>query len=44
MQLTKFDGQQIFRFAYTADGRQLAVSRGATISDVVLMTSRASSN
>jgi Tol biopolymer transport system component len=44
VQLTKFDGLQIFRFAYTRDGRQLAVSRGATISDVVLMTSRDTSN
>ncbi len=40
VQLTQFDGQQIFRFAYARDGRQLAVSRGATISDVVLLTSR----
>ena len=40
VQITHFDGQQIFRFAYTRDGRQLAVSRGTTISDIVLMTSR----
>jgi Tol biopolymer transport system component/predicted Ser/Thr protein kinase len=40
VQVTHFDGQQIYRFAYTRDGRQLAVSRGAAISDIVLMTSR----
>jgi len=40
VQITHFDGQQIFRFAYTRDGRQLAVSRGGTISEIVLMTSR----
>jgi Tol biopolymer transport system component len=40
VQLTQFDGEQIFRFVFTADGKQLALSRGSTISDVVLMTSR----
>ncbi len=40
VQVTRFDGQQvIYRFAYASDGR-LALSRGSTISDVVLMTSR----
>ena len=40
VQLTPFSGEQIFRFAFTADGKQVALSRGSTISDVVLMTSR----
>jgi Tol biopolymer transport system component len=40
VQITHFDSEQIFRFAYSRDGKQLAVSRGSTISDVVLMTSR----
>ncbi|MBM3820661.1 MAG: hypothetical protein FJW14_16820 [Acidimicrobiia bacterium] len=40
VQVTRFDDQQIFRFAYSPDGRQVAISRGGTISDVVLMTSR----
>ena len=43
VQVTRFEGQQIFRFAYARDGK-VAVSRGATISDVVLMTSRDESN
>ncbi len=44
VQITRFDGEQIYRFAYTPDGKQFAVSRGATISDVVLITSREDPN
>jgi hypothetical protein len=40
IQITHFDSEQIFRFAHSADEKRLAVSRGSTISDVVLMTSR----
>jgi serine/threonine protein kinase/Tol biopolymer transport system component len=40
VQITKFDNEQMYRFAYSSDGKQLALSRGSTISDVVLMTSR----
>jgi Tol biopolymer transport system component len=40
VQVTRFDDQTIYSFAYSPDGRQVAISRGATISDVVLMTSR----
>jgi Tol biopolymer transport system component len=43
MPITKFASEQLYRFAYSRDGRQLALSRGSTISDVVLMTSRDSS-
>ena len=39
--LTRFDSDVIFRYTMTTDGKQLAVARGATISDVVLITSRA---
>ena len=40
IQITHFESEQIFRFAHSADEKRLAVSRGSTISDVVLMTSR----
>jgi Tol biopolymer transport system component len=39
-QITHFDSEQIFRFARSRDEKQLAVTRGSTISDVVLITSR----
>jgi hypothetical protein len=39
-QLTRFTSDVIFSFAFSHDGRQVAISRGSTISDVVLMTVR----
>jgi Tol biopolymer transport system component len=36
-QLTRFDSDRIFAFAYSADGRGLAVSRGRQAGDVVLI-------
>ncbi len=37
-QLTDFKDQRIFNFAWSRDGKQLALSRGVINSDVVLMT------
>jgi Tol biopolymer transport system component len=36
-QLTKFESDQIFSYAYSPDGKLLASARGRTISDVVLI-------
>jgi Tol biopolymer transport system component len=36
-QITKFSSGRIFDFAWTADGKQLLVSRGEVTSDVVLL-------
>ena len=36
-QITKFDTGRIFNFAYSPDGKQLALSRGSLNSDVVLI-------
>ena len=36
-QMTKFDSGRIFNFAYSPDGKQLALSRGSLNSDVVLI-------
>jgi Tol biopolymer transport system component len=36
-QVTKFETGRIFNFAYSADGKQLALSRGTLNSDVVLI-------
>ncbi|HKG21865.1 MAG TPA: hypothetical protein VKC34_08185, partial [Blastocatellia bacterium] len=36
--LTDFKSDQIFSFAWSRDGRQLACSRGVITSDVVLIT------
>jgi Tol biopolymer transport system component len=38
IQITKFDRGEMFAFAWSADGKQLAFSRGQSKSDVVLMT------
>jgi hypothetical protein len=37
-QLTKFSSGRIFDFNWTADGKNLMVSRGETMSDVVLLS------
>jgi Tol biopolymer transport system component len=37
-QVTDFKSDQIFDFAWSHDGKQLAVSRGKTDRDVVLLT------
>jgi hypothetical protein len=37
-QLTDFKADRIFSFAYSRDGRQLALSRGTQSSDVVLIS------
>ena len=37
-QLTNFTSEQIYRFAWSRDGQQLAVARGSTSSDVVLIS------
>jgi serine/threonine protein kinase/Tol biopolymer transport system component len=37
VQVTKFETGRIFNFAYSADGKQLALSRGTLNSDVVLI-------
>ena len=36
-QLTDFQGDQLFNFAYSADGKRLAVARGRVTDDVVLI-------
>lgn len=36
-QLTDFKSDQIFRFSWSSDGKQLVVARGSVSSDVVLM-------
>ena len=38
VQLTYFKADRIFRFAYSRDGKQLALSRGTQTSDVVLIS------
>lgn len=38
-QLTNFDTDHIFRFAWSRDGKQLAMTRGNATSDVTLITS-----
>jgi Tol biopolymer transport system component/DNA-binding winged helix-turn-helix (wHTH) protein len=38
VQLTRFTTDQIFRFAWSRDGRQLACERGQAVSDVVLFS------
>jgi Tol biopolymer transport system component/DNA-binding winged helix-turn-helix (wHTH) protein len=37
VQITRFKSDSIFRFAWSRDGKTLALDRGMTISDVVLM-------
>lgn len=37
-QITKFTSGQIFDFNWTADGKQLLLTRGETISDVILLS------
>jgi eukaryotic-like serine/threonine-protein kinase len=37
VQITQFKSDSIFRFAWSGDGRHLALDRGITISDVVLI-------
>jgi Tol biopolymer transport system component len=37
-QLTDFDSEQIFAFAWSRDNRQLAVARGVNIADVIMIT------
>ena len=37
-QLTEFKDQRIFNFAWSRDGKQLALSRGVVNSDVVLLS------
>ena len=37
-QLTHFTSDQIFSYAWSRDGKQLAVSRGTQQSDVVLLS------
>jgi Tol biopolymer transport system component len=41
VQLTHFDGSTIFHHALALDGKQIAVVRGSTLSDVILITDRA---
>ena len=36
-QLTRFSSQEIFSVAVSADGKQLAMSRGMTAADVILI-------
>jgi serine/threonine protein kinase len=43
-QLTHFNEAQIFYFAMSSDGSRLAIVRGTTVSDVVLMTNAAVAN
>jgi TolB protein len=38
VQLTKFPSGQMFAFAWSADGKQLAFSRGQNKTDVVMMS------
>ncbi len=38
VQLTDFQGDQVFNFAYSPDGKQLALSRGTFNRDVVLIS------
>ena len=40
IQLTLFDGNLIFRHALAPDRKHLALVRGSTISDVILLTDR----
>ncbi len=37
LQLTDFQGDQIFNFAYSPDGKSLALARGRVTDDVVLI-------
>jgi hypothetical protein len=37
-QITKFTSGQIFDFNWTADAKQLLLTRGETTSDVILLT------
>jgi hypothetical protein len=37
-QITDFKSDMIFAFAYSRDGKQIALSRGTTASDVLLYT------
>lgn len=37
-QLTYFNSEQIFKFAWSRDGKQLAVTRGAMMKDVILIS------
>jgi Tol biopolymer transport system component len=37
-QLTSFKSDQIFRFSWSSDGKQLVMARGPLNSDVVLIT------
>jgi Tol biopolymer transport system component len=41
VQLTHFDGSTIFRHALAPDAKHMAVVRGSTLSDVILITNRA---
>lgn len=38
-QVTEFQSDQIFRFAWSRDGKQLVLARGTVVSDVVLISS-----
>jgi dipeptidyl aminopeptidase/acylaminoacyl peptidase len=38
--LTHFDADQIIAFAWSHDGKRLAVARGRVVSDVVMITAR----
>jgi Tol biopolymer transport system component len=38
-QVTKFTSDRIFSYAWSHDGKQLAVVRGSTLSDIVLISS-----
>ena len=39
-QLTEFNSDQIFRFDWSRDGRQLVLARGSVVSDVVLISGK----
>jgi hypothetical protein len=39
-QLTDFEAEQIFSFAWSNDGKQLVLARGTVSSDVVLIRDR----
>jgi len=39
-QLTEFTSDTIYSFAWSRDGKQLALARGSTSTDVVLLSAR----
>ena len=43
-QVTRFDRDEVYVFKRSRDGRRLALSRGTTSSDVVMMTGKTAQN